>query len=150
MCEDLVYNSLYGNEEILKGLSRYFKRSIQLNNTIYRGSLENEDVYELMGEENERISFKVKKPMHTFLYDLAYVMNCSVSKASAVLIYESLTDGRFIENYLQDYLEALDPNRKKELKQLIKYIKLEIGEGYSLADLLSYLVEEPIKWNFSK
>ena len=145
-----MYNSLYGNEEILKGLSRYFKRSIQLNNTIYRGSLENEDVYELMGEENERISFKVKKPMHTFLYDLAYVMNCSVSKASAVLIYESLTDGRFIENYLQDYLEALDPNRKKELKQLIKYIKLGIGEGYSLADLLSYLVEEPIKWNFSK
>lgn len=145
-----MYNSLYGNQEILKGLSRYFKRSIQLNTTVYRGSFDNEDVYELMGESNERISFKVKKPMHTFLYDLAYVMNCSVSKASAVLIYESLTDGRFIEHYLQDYLEALDPNRKKELKQLIKYIKLEIGEGYSLADLLSYLVEEPIKWNFPK
>lgn len=145
-----MFNSLYGNQKILKGLSRYFKRSVQLNNTVYRGSFDNEDVYELMGESNERISFKVKKPMHTFLYDLAYVMNCSVSKASAVLIYESLTDGRFIEHYLQDYLEALDPNRKKELKQLIKYIKLEIGEGYSLADLLSYLVEEPIKWNFPK
>lgn len=148
VCEELVLNSLYGNKEILKELSRYFKRTIQFNNTVFRGSLENKTIYDVTGEENERISFRVTQSVHDFLYDLSYVLACSISKVGAILIYESITDGPFIESYLQGYLNSLDPSRKKELKQLIKYIKTEIGEGYNLADLLSYLIEEPINWKF--
>lgn len=150
VCEDLIHNSLFGNKEILQRLSRHFKRTIQLNNTIYRGDLENESVYDVTGAENERISFRVTNHVHEFLYNLSYVLDCSVSKVGGVLIYESITDGGFIESYLQGYLNSLDQSRKQELKQLLKYMKSEIGDSYSLADLLSYLVEEPIQWHFPK
>lgn len=150
VCEELVWHGLYGNKEILKGLSHYFKRTIQLQDTIYRGDLENETLYDVTGEKNERISFRVTQAVHEFLYNLSYILNCSVSKVAGVLIYEAITDGAFIESYLQSYLNSLDTPRKKELKQLIQYIKSEIGDQYSLADLLSYLIEEPIRWTFPK
>jgi len=42
----------------------------------------------------------------------------------------------------------LDKSRKKELKQLLRYIKDETNERYGFAELLSSLVEEPIRWVF--
>ena len=57
-------------------------------------------------------------------------------------------DGAFVEKLVEEHLESLDKSRKKELKTLLKYIQTEKGDSYSLADLLSFLVDEPIRWSF--
>ena len=39
---------------------------------------------------------------------------------------------------------------KRELRKLLKYIQSETAQNFTLADLLAYLVEQPIKWLFGE
>ncbi len=148
VCVDLIENALFGNEKVLLELSKYFRRSIKIKNTIFRGDLKNEKLYSVAFGEKGRVSFRVNQEEYEFISALSYVFDCSVSAVSAVLLYESITDGVFIEKYVETYLNTIDKSEKKELKALLKYIRTETGESYSLVDLLSYLVDEPIRWTF--
>ena len=150
VCELLVKNVLFENEDIIKDLSRNFRRDIRINNTLYVGHLKNERIAKIEDGETERISFRLTNEDYEIIYALSYALDCSVSRVASILFYESITDAVFIERYVESYLDSLDKSRKKELKQLLKYIRKEIGESYSLADLLSYLVDEPIRWDFPK
>lgn len=147
VCEALIVNSIYGNKDIIQELSRYFKRGIRINNTYFTGNLNNETLYSVVEKgENERISFRAKSELYEILSALSYAFDCSVSRVSAVLLYESIIDSDFIEKRVDGYLNSLDSSRKKELKQLLKYIRAETNESYSLVDLLAHLVDEPLKW----
>lgn len=148
ICELLIKNALFENEAIIQNISKYFRREIRVNNTLYRGNLHNEKIKKTVDGETDRVSFRVKNEVYESLYALSYALDCSVSRVAGVLFYESITDGIFIEKYIESYLDSLDKFRKKELKQLLKYIRKETKESFTLADLLSYLVDEPIRWTF--
>ena len=148
ICEKLLLNSLYGNKDIIQDLSIHFKRGIRINNTYFNGNLNNEKLYSVADGKTERVSLRVKGEVYEVLSALAYGFDVSVSRVAAVFIYESILDGAFVEKLVEEHLETLDKYKKKELKTLLKYIQTEKGDSYSLADLLSFLVDEPIRWSF--
>lgn len=150
VCEILILNSLYGNRTIVENLSQYFKRNIYLRNSYYNGDLSNEDLYSVSEGEKDRISLRVKREEYENISALAYALDCSISKATAALLYESITDTKFIEEHLEKFVDTLDKSRKKELKQLLKYINGETNEQYTLTDLLALLIDEPLEWLFPK
>ncbi|MFJ7371576.1 hypothetical protein ACIQVU_19420 [Lysinibacillus sp. NPDC098008] len=148
--ELLLKNALFENTDILKSLSKNFIRDIRINNTFYIGNLQNERIAKTEDGETDRISFRLKNDVYEILRALSYALDCSVSRIAAILLYESIIDKVFIERYVESYLDSLDKSRKKELKQVLKYIRKETDESYNLVDLLSYLVDEPIRWTFPK
>ena len=79
VCELLVKNALFENEEIIKDLSRNFRRDIRINNTLYVGHLKNERIAKIEDGETERISFRLTNDDYEIIY--AYKQN-SVTTAS--------------------------------------------------------------------
>lgn len=149
VCELLVLNA-FENEAIIKNTSNYFQRDVRIGNTLFIGSLKNEKIARTIVGKTERLSFRVKPDLYEKIYALSYALDCSVSRVAGLLLYESITDADFIEKYINHYIESLDNSRKKELQQLLRYIREETNERYGFAELLSLLAQEPIKWLFPK
>lgn len=150
ICEILILHGLK-SDEILVSLSQYLKRNIQVKNSIYRGHIDNEPLYDVYTDaRRNRVSFTLQMETYDLLYTMAYCFGVSVSKMAAVLLFESLIDIDFIESFLESYLDSLNDTRKRELRKLLKYIQSETAQNFTLADLLAYLVEQPIKWLFGE
>lgn len=149
VCEMLVVNA-FENEAIIANVANYFQRDVRIGQTLFVGRLQNERIGRTIAGETDRISFRVKQNLYEKLYALSYALDCSVSRVASVLLYESMTDADFIEQYMARYVDSLDQSRKKELQQLLRYIRKETNEHYGFAELLSLLVDEPIKWMFPK
>lgn len=149
VCELLVLNA-FENEAIIKNTSNYFQRDVRIGNTLFIGSLKNEKIARTIVGKTERLSFRVKPDLYEKIYALSYALDCSVSRVASLLLYESITDADFIEKYINHYIESLDNSRKKELQQLLRYIREETNEQYGFAEVLSLLVDKPIKWIFPK
>ena len=149
VCELLVLNA-FENEAIIQNTSNYFQRVVRIGHTLFVGSLQNEKIARTIAGETDRISFRVKQDLYEKIYALSYALDCSVSRVAGLLLYESITDADFVEKYMERYINSLDKSRKKELQQLLRYIRKETNERYGFAELLSLLVDEPIKWMFPK
>lgn len=142
VCEALCRNAIT-NKRIMDEISNYFRRNIRINNTLYFGSPDNPRIYtKKMANKSERISLRLDQEMYEFMYSLSYALDCSVSRAVAVLLYRGIHDVTFINDYINKYLTSIDLRRKKELQKILDYINEGLDEEITLASLLSYIVDE--------
>jgi hypothetical protein len=83
--------------------------------------------------------------MHERLSVLAYAMDCSVARATGLLLDASVRDVEFINEFVRRYLsEHIDDSRMKELKKVLKYINANnpYSEEISWLAFVSYLMSE--------
>lgn len=147
VAKELCLHSLT-NDQIIRKLSRYFKNDIRLNNHLYEGNVNTPNITKRTPTgTSERFTFRVTQRTHKMIVTLAFAMDCSVARASALLVEESLNDFEFIDDFLNDYLKSrIDSKQFELLITLKKELNLEyeeyFGEKVTFAPLLSHIVNE--------
>lgn len=135
-----------GRLKIISYLSKYFLRDIKISNTLYLGDNNRVPVQKRTYTGNtERISTRVTQEMHDGLAALAFSMDCSISKACALLLDATVRDVDFVNDFARKYIERnVDEKRMGELRKVLKYINAgnPYDERISWASLLTYLMDE--------
>lgn len=148
--KDVIEEILIAGSErkkVLSHLSQYFLRDIKIDNTIFIG-----DIYRMpVGKrtinngKGERISTRVTSDMHDSLSALGYSMDCSISRACALMLDATVRDADFINEFARKYIEKnVDEERMRDLRKVLKYINAgnPYDERISWASLLNYLMDE--------
>lgn len=139
--------------EILEYLSENFRKSIRIGNTIYRGNENNPHIRRyITSAPTSRVSIRFYKREYDEIHALSYAMECTVSRACALILDATVRNGDFINEFVRKYLEDnIDGERMKELRKILKYVNANnpYNEEYSWGVLLSHMMEE-VKYSAEK
>jgi hypothetical protein len=134
------------SRKVLDHLSQHFRRPVRLKNTLFMGDLERPS-FQKKDKEGpcERVTIRFRQSTYENISALAYALDVTPSKATALLLDVSIRNSDFINEYVRDYLKQhLDDGRMKELKKVMKFINIHnpYEEEISWSTLLSYLFDE--------
>lgn len=133
-------------KKVISYLSQYFLRDIEVEGTIYFGDIDRVPVSKrsLYGR-GERVSTRVTQRMHDTLSAFSYIMGCSISRATALIVDATVRDTEFVNDFCKTYIEEnVDEERMRELKRVLKYINAgnPFDERISWAALLNHIMED--------
>lgn len=141
ICEASIYS-----KQVIEVLSENFRRTYQFNNTVYFGNLERPSLQrQKFSEPTERVTIRFKQETNELIKRLAYSLDVTPSKATALLLEYGLKNPIIINQYLKKYLrENMAPGKIKELKNIIKFIKSNnpYEDDFSWSEIISYIYEE--------
>lgn len=141
ICEDGLVS-----RKVIENLSQHFRRPVRLGNTLYMGDLERPSLSRKAPKgQSDRISIAFKQHTYENITALAYALDVTPARATALLIDVSIRDSAFINKYFHDHLkQQLDDNRMAELKKVIKYLNANnpYDERITWGLLFSYLYGE--------
>jgi hypothetical protein len=134
------------SKKVVDYLSNNFRRDFRFGNTFYMGDLDRTSLKKVNGNEpKERITIRFRKEDYETLNLLAFALDVSTSKATAILLEASILNTHFIDRFTKQYLkEKLDDTRMKELKKVLRYINKNnpYDDHVSWGSLLSFLYDE--------
>lgn len=134
------------SKRVMDRLSENFRRSIRLGNTMYMGSLDRPPLNRKgPAGKCERVSLRIKQADFEEISTLAFALDVTPSRATALLLDASIRDGDFINSYFEEYLKRqLDERRMTELKAVLKYLNKNnpYEEEISWSVLLTYILDE--------
>ncbi|RKO61662.1 hypothetical protein [Caldibacillus debilis] len=132
--------------EVIEVLSKRFRRKYRFKNTLFIGKPERVAERSLkIGETKRRISIRFPQSIHDQIAELAYSLDVTVSTATALLLDAAAKHAAILDDYISRHVvDTLEPFRKKQLKEVIRYLKKDnpYGEEITLARLISYIIEE--------
>lgn len=135
-----------GSRKVIEHLSQNFRRPIRLKNTLYMGDPERLSLQKRAAAgPSERITIRFEQSTYENINALAYALDVTPSRATAILLDASVRNSNFINEYARDYLKQhLDEGRMKELKAVLKFINTNnpYEEEISWVGLLSFLFDE--------
>lgn len=139
VAEEIVIYTL-NCPKIRGNIAPYIQRDITLGNTLLHG---NEKRLSLRlnehGEETERLSLRLTRDIYSLVAVLAYGLDVTVSKATALLLREGMQDYEFVERYVRSYLlNSVDEYHLREVEKVLR----SVSKDESLASLLSAIVDE--------
>ncbi|KON83556.1 hypothetical protein AF332_27825 [Sporosarcina globispora] len=133
------------SNKVMDHLSQFFRRDIRLNNTMYLGDLERESLQRRNKTVKERITIRFSQSTYDDLCSLAYALDVTPTKATALLLEASIKNSEFVHEYIEEYIGSyLDEGRMKELKKVMKFINENnpYDEEFSWAEFIDVLFNE--------
>ncbi|KEK21739.1 hypothetical protein BAGA_26190 [Bacillus gaemokensis] len=134
------------SKDVIDALANHFRRDLIVDSTCYVGNLERTSLQrEKVESPSNRITIRFKQETYERITALAYALDVTPSKATALLLDVSLKNSNVINRYVKTHLQAtLDNNRLKELKKIIKFINKNnpYDEEFSWAEIMAYLFDE--------
>ncbi|AIE61761.1 hypothetical protein [Bacillus methanolicus] len=134
------------SRKVMDYLSQHFRRPVRLKNTLYMGDLDRSSLQKRSSAgQCERITIRLPQGTYENLTALAYALDVTPSRATALLLDASIRNSDFINEYVRDYLKQhLDDGRMRELKKVMKFINTNnpYEEEISWSALLSFLFDE--------
>lgn len=131
---------------VIEHLSDHFRRDLKIGNTYYIGDLNRSSLQRVKyNGVTSRITIRFEQHDFGKIKALAYSLDCTPSKATAILLESSIRNTNFINQFTKSYLkDQLDEQRLKELQKVIRYINKNnpYEEKVSWASLLSFLYDE--------
>jgi len=143
LAEEMILYAIKDYDTISQ-LSQYFKKEILINNTIYRGRIDNPQISKRENEDTDRISTRLKADDYEVIRALAYAMDVSRARVCALLIKASMNNINFVNNYVKQHLsKSLTEHQMRELRNLLRTANKDSdGEHYSWGALLSQIMDE--------
>lgn len=145
VAEAICINGI-GRKQVVSHLAQNFRRPVRIDNTLYMGDLTRLPVKKRTAAgQSERISIRFTSQTYEAIYALSYALDCTVSRACALLLDASVRDSDFINEFVRRYLEDnIDDQRMRELRKVLSYVNANnpYNEEYSWAALLSFMVDE--------
>lgn len=130
------------SRSVMEHLAQSFRRDALFRNTLFIGDLARPSVQRFKtAETTERVSVRFLPDDFENIRTLAYALDCTVSRATALLLETALTQSDFITPFCRDHIRRkLDPRRIEELRQVIKYLNAnnDSAEKISWALILEY------------
>lgn len=139
---------IYGTKrnKIITHISLNFKRDIRIDSTLYLGDVNRPSVKKRTSSgQTAPISLRVASDTYEVISALSYALDCTISRACAILLEATIRDVDFINQFVESYLyEHINEERMHELKQLLKYVNTNnpYSETISLSNFLTYLKDE--------
>lgn len=145
VAEAIVINGIT-EHKVIEHITQYFQRDMRIDNTLYRRNPDAVPVQRRgIAGQTARITIRFKAEAYEVIRAMSYALDCTVSRACALILDASVRDGDFINAFVERYLrEHIDDERMKELRKVLRYVNADnpYGEEYSWANLLSLMVEE--------
>lgn len=143
---ETICNHGITSRKVMDNLSANFRRTVRLRNTLYMGVLERPSLQrKRFTGRTERISIRFQQDDYENITTLAFALDVTPSRATALLLDASIRDSDFINYYIRDYLKTqLNDHRMTELKKVLKYINKNnpYEEEISWGLLLAYIYDE--------
>lgn len=140
ICEEFCKHSFKSG--LAFELSPYFNRSICIDGTSFEGSQNNEK-FEPLSLENERVSMTLDANVHEYAYQLSYAIGCSVAKVVAYAIEKSMCDFDFLNQYTKELLiNNRNFEKSKPILKIIDSYNRNNEEEINLITLLLYIADE--------
>lgn len=133
------------SRNVLEFLSQSFRRSVHIGSTLYIGDLERPSQQKKSSTKKEKITIKFHSKTYDAICILAYALDVTPSRATALLLHATIYQSDYADNFVQAHMtEQLDTRRLKELKKVLQYINesSDQGESVSWTAFLSLLYEE--------
>lgn len=134
------------SRKVVEYLSQYFRRDFQFINTLFIGDFKRESLqYKYQSGKNVRITTRFNQTTYENISSLAYALDVTPSKATALLLDASTRNTNILNAFVKFYLHAhVDQSRIKELKQVLKYINKNnpYNEEISWFVLLSMIFDD--------
>lgn len=138
----------YGIESrnVISILSKHFRRNVKFQNTVFIGHLDSPSVQQLKkGTKKARIGTRLKQADYEKIVTLAFALDVTPSRATALLLEVGIRHSDFVNSYFQQYLSNnFNNNRMIELKKIIDFINNSspYDEKVSWLAMLSYIFAE--------
>lgn len=145
IAESLCVEGIF-SKRVLEYMSSNFKRSIRLEGTLYVGDINRRTMQKRHNAgKSERITIRFKPNDYENITALAYALDVTPSRATALLLDASVRNAEFINEFVRLYLkENLDSKRMKEMRGVMKFINTNnpYEEEISWSSTLSYIMGE--------
>lgn len=145
VAEAIVINAIT-EPKVIEHVTQYFQRDMRIDNTLYRRNPNAVSVQKRgIDGRTARITIRFKAEAYEVIRAMSYALDCTVSRACALLLDASVRDGDFIDEFVRSYMERnIDAERMRELRKVLKYVNTNnpYAEEYTWTSLLSLMVEE--------
>lgn len=140
VCEFLVVY-VANDRQSLDTLSRHFKRSINVNRTYYVGHIDAEPISKRLSGNREKVTTKFMRQDYEVICALAYAMDCTPTRATAILLTQAVRNVSAVNAYVREYLnDELTDSQMRDLRQVLSYVHRYNNDNYSWASVLSAIV----------
>lgn len=140
VCEFLIVYAIKDRQTI-DYLSNFFKRSIGISSTFYNGNINAPPITKRLTGNREKVSIKFKRQDYEIISALAYAMDCTPTRVTAILLTTSVRNVRAVNAYVNGYLRGnLAESQVQELRQVLSYIHRYDNDNHSWMSLLSAIV----------
>lgn len=143
--EEICEYGLY-NKKVMEYLAENFRRSYRFNRTVFMGSLERPSMQkETIKGFKDRITVRFKQTTYEDINRLAYALDVTPTRATAILLNATIRNSEFINTFLEkNIVNKLDPNRQKELKSVLRFINRNnpYDKEITVSALIAYYFDE--------
>lgn len=131
------------DRQSIQGLSNYFKRDLVFDNTLFRGHVTNKTIDKRLNGLAERVTMRLSQGEYTKVALLAFALDCTVSRAAAILLEISMREVRFVNAYIKEFLRhELSESQMREFKEILRYVNRNGESHHSWASLLAHVMDE--------
>lgn len=140
ICEYLVVFALK-DKQTFDTLTIYFKRSFFIDPTYYNGHLDAPSIEKRLKGPTEKVSIKFKKEDYELISTLAYALDCTPTRATAILLEMAAHNIKAVNEYVHKYLvDELTESQMRNLRKVLSYVNRYSNENSSWLTVLSTVV----------
>lgn len=142
VCPKLCMYVLNDRDSIVS-LSTYFKRDLLFDNTLFRGHLSNKTIDKNLKKRGERITMRLTNEEHYKVSLLAFSLDCTVSRATAILLELSMSHVKFVNMFVKNVLKyEISETQLKQFKEVLHFVNKHGEKQHSWASLLAKMVDD--------
>lgn len=131
------------DRKTIEHLSQFFKRDLLFDNTMFRGHVTNKTISKRINVPGERVTIRFSQSEYSAIALLAFSLDCTVSRATAILLEISMSQVRFVNSYIKEFLQQeLSESQLREFKEILRYVNRNGESHHSWASLLAHVVDE--------
>lgn len=128
-------------KQTLDVLSRYFKRSITIDNTYYRGDITTTAIKKRLQTPTGLVSVKFKSFDFELISAIAYGLDCSPTRTCAILLEVAVKNIKVVNEFIRSYMvEELTEGQMMELRKILTFVNEENSNNSSWLSILSAIV----------
>lgn len=140
VCEFLTVYAA-NERNTLDRLTKFIKRSVRLDNTLYNGDSDAIPITKRFSDSREKVTIKFKRDDFERISALAYAMDCTPTRATAILLTQGIRNVGAVNAFVRKYLaEELTPRQLEDLRQILSYTHRYDDDNHSWLSVLSAIV----------
>lgn len=138
---EYLVNYVSNDVHTLQTLAKYFKRGVQIDNTFYNGNPSNRGIAKRITSETDIISIKFTQRDYDKIAALAYGLDLTPTRTTAVLLELASQNVRAVNEYVyENMVSELTDNQMSELRKVLSYVNRNNKNNSTWLGLLSRIV----------
>lgn len=140
VCEFLTVYAA-NDRDTLERLSKFIRYSIRIGNTVYIENSEAIPITKRFYDAREKVTIKFKGDDYQRISSLAYAMDCTPTRATAILLTQGVRNVGAVNAFVRKYLsKELTASQLEDLRQILSYTHRYDDDNHTWLSVLSAIV----------